>query len=385
VLVPVVVLVLLGLLLYRRLVRAPGYTSRALRVTAAVALALLGAAVVVGFAYQVGAVDAAPARLVGAAGMTWLATGFYLLLGAGLGALGALGLRIARAGPQARRSWHRATVPVIVAASVLLTAYGLVEARQLRTVEATVTVPGLAPEFEGYRVAVVADLHAGPIRGADLAAEVVERTNAARPDLVLLAGDLTDGSTAQFGDVLDPLAGLVAPDGVYAVTGNHEYYAGDAAGWVGRWRELGITVLLNESEQVVRGPGTLRIAGVSDPTGAEESFAGHPGLAPDLAAALADATPVETTILIAHQPGAVDDDLVRERDVDLAVSGHTHGGQIWPFTLLVPLANPAVAGLDEIGGTTAYTTRGAGTWGPPTRIGVPPEVAVLTLTAGTDG
>jgi uncharacterized protein len=385
VLVPVAVLALLGLLLYRRLVSAPGYASRALRVTAAAALALLGAAVVVGFAYQVGAVDAAPARLVGAAGMTWLATGFYLLLGAGLGALGALGLRIARAGTQARRSWHRATVPVIVAASVLLTAYGLVEARQLRTVEATVTVSGLAPEFEGYRVAVVADLHAGPIRGADLAAEVVERTNAARPDLVLLAGDLTDGSTAQFGDVLDPLAGLVAPDGVYAVTGNHEYYAGDAAGWVGRWRELGITVLLNESEQVVRGPGTLRIAGVSDPTGAEESFAGHPGLAPDLAAALADATPVETTILIAHQPGAVDDDLVRERDVDLAVSGHTHGGQIWPFTLLVPLANPTVAGLDEIGGTTAYTTRGAGTWGPPTRIGVPPEVAVLTLTAGTDG
>jgi uncharacterized protein len=385
VLVPVVVLALLGLLLYRRLVRAPGYTSRALRVTAAVALALLGAAVVVGFAYQVGAVDAAPARLVGAAGMTWLATGFYLLLGAGLGALGALGLRIARVGPQARRAWHRATVPVIVAASVLLTAYGLVEARQLRTVEATVTVPDLPPEFEGYRVAVVADLHVGPIRGADLTAEVVELTNAARPDLVLLAGDLTDGSTAQFGDVLDPLAGLVAPDGVYAVTGNHEYYAGDAAGWVQRWRELGLTVLLNDSEQVVRGPGTLRIAGVSDPTGAEESFTGDPGLAPNLAASLADAVPVETTILVAHQPGAVDDDLVRERGVDLAVSGHTHGGQIWPFTLLVPLANPTVSGLDEIGGTTAYTTRGAGTWGPPTRIGVPPEVAVLTLTAGTDG
>ncbi|MGA8046714.1 MAG: metallophosphoesterase, partial [Dermatophilaceae bacterium] len=166
-LVPVAVLALLALLLYRRLVRAPGYTSRALRIGAALGLVALSAAIIVGFAYQGGAVDGRAARLVGALGMTWLATGFYLLLGIGIGALGALVLRILRRGPQARRAWHRRSVPVIVAVSLLLTGYGLLEARWLRVVERTVTVADLPPELEGYRVALVADLHVGPLRGAD--------------------------------------------------------------------------------------------------------------------------------------------------------------------------------------------------------------------------
>ena len=382
--VPVAILALLGVLLYRRLVLAPRYAAPALRIGAGLGLVALSAAVVVGFAYQGGALDGRPARLVGALGMTWLATAFYLLLGAGVGALGALALRLTRRGPEARRTWHRRTVPAIVAVALLVTAYGIVEARRLSVSETTIVVADLPPELEGYRVALVSDLHAGPIRGADLTAQVVAFTNAADPDVVLLGGDLTDGTTEQFAEVLEPLADLSAPDGVYAVTGNHEYYAGDAAGWVERWRELGITVLLNASEQVVRGPGALRIAGVSDPTGADSPYASasEPGLAPDLAAALSDATPAEATILIAHQPGSAVDPLLRRAGVDLVVSGHTHGGQIWPFTLLVPLANPTVAGLDEIGGTTAYTTRGAGTWGPPTRVLVPPEVSLLTLTAG---
>jgi predicted MPP superfamily phosphohydrolase len=151
---------------------------------------------------------------------------------------------------------------------------------------------------------------------------------------------------------------------------------------VALWRDLGLRPLLNESVAVQEGGATLHLAGVSDPTGAEASYAGDPGLAPDLDAALALPRPDEPTILLAHQPGAADDPLLREAGVDLVVSGHTHGGQIWPFTLLVPLANPTVAGLDEIAGTTAYTTRGAGTWGPPTRVLVPPEVTLLTLTAG---
>lgn len=381
-LVPLLILVGFGVLLYRRLVNAPGYASRWVRLGAAVVLAALAGAVVVGFAYQWGGLDGTLARGVGAVGMTWLATAFYLLLGAGIGAIGALVLRIARRGPQARRTWHRRTVPAIVAGAVAITGYGVFEARQISVTEVGVTVPDLPPEFEGYRAALIADLHVGPIRGVDLTERVVALTNDAEPDVVLLAGDLTDGTTTAFGGVLDPLDDLAAPDGVYAVTGNHEYYAGDAAGWVARWQQLGVTPLLNTSEQLVRGPGTLRIAGVSDKTGADGTFATEPGLAPDLAGALAGAIPAEATILISHQPGSADDPLVRSTGVDLVVSGHTHGGQIWPFTLLVPIANPTVAGLDEVGGTTAYTTRGAGTWGPPTRVLVPPEVTVLTLTAG---
>ncbi|MCA1780662.1 MAG: metallophosphoesterase [Dermatophilaceae bacterium] len=381
-LIPLAILALFALLLYRRLVRAPGYASLWVRVGTAVLLAALAGAIVVGFAYQVDALDGRPARLVGLLGMTWLATAFYLLLGIALGALGALVLRLLRRGPEARRTWHRRTVPVIVVGSVLVTAYGLVEARRLSVWEVTVAIADLPPQLEGYRVALVTDLHAGPIRGADLTAEVVALTNAAAPDVVLLGGDLTDGTTEQFGEVLDPLADLDARDGVYAVTGNHEYYAGDAAGWVDRWERLGIRPLLNEAVNVLAGGATLHIAGISDPTGAEASFAGDPGLAPDLDAALGLSRPGEMTILVSHQPGAADDPVVREAGVDLVVSGHTHGGQIWPFTLLVPLANPTTAGLDEIGGATAYTSRGAGTWGPPTRVLVPPEVSLLTLTAG---
>ena len=381
-LVPVLVLVLFATLLYRRLVRAPGYQSVWLRVGAIAVLAGLGIAVFVGFAYQSAALDDRGARLIGMIGMTWLATAFYLLLGTLVGALVALGLRLTRRrdliGP-----WHRRSVPVIVTVSLLVTGYGFVEARQLRVTAQTVTVPSLPAGLEGYRLAVISDLHAGPIRGADLVARVVDLTNRADPDVVLLVGDLTDGTTAQFGPVLRPLSGLDSADGVLAVTGNHEYYAGDAAGWVELWRELGITPLLNESLTIEHAGATLRLAGVSDAAGSDAGIdAPAPGLRPDLRAALKDVTAQEPTVLLAHQPGVGTDPAVRSAGVDLMVSGHTHGGQIWPFTLLVGLANPTVVGLDEVEGTTAYTTRGAGTWGPPVRFLVPPEIAVLTLTAG---
>lgn len=383
-LVPLLVLALSGLLLYRRLVRAPGYTSLLVRLGTAGLLAVLTAAIFVGVAYQSGGLDGRPARLFGMVGMVWIAVAFYLLLGALLGALGALALRIARRGPQARRAWHRRSVPVIVAASLLITAYGLVEARQVAVSGATVAIPGLPAELEGYRVAVVSDLHVGPIRGADLTAQAVRLTNDASPDVILLAGDLTDGTTAQFEEVLDPLADLSAPDGVYAVTGNHEYYAGDALGWVERWRDLGLSVLLNESTVIERDGATLRIAGVSDAAGTEVPTAepADPGLLPQLGNALTQVVPEEPSILIAHRPDVAEDPLVRAAGIDLMVSGHTHGGQIWPFTLLIPLVNPTIQGLDVIEGTTAYTTRGVGTWGPPARVLAPAEVSLLTLTAG---
>lgn len=377
-LIPILILGLFGLILYRRLIRAPRYGSLRVRLGAVAALLALGAATFVGFAYQNASLDNLAARVIGMVGMTWLATAFYLLIGTLIGALVALGLRIT-GNRESVLAWHRRSVPVIVIASLLITAYGFFESRWLRITEATVAIEGLAEEFEGYRVAVIADLHAGPIRGDSLAREVVELTNSAAPDLVLLAGDLTDGTTSQFGDVLAPLAGLEAPDGAYAATGNHEYYAGDAAGWVELWRDLGLVPLLNASAVVSRGSGTLRIAGVSDEAGESEAL---PELRADLTAALADVTPDETAFLIAHQPGVATDPRVSEAGIDLMVSGHTHGGQIWPFTYVVKLANPTVSGVDEIEGTTAYTTRGAGTWGPPLRVLVPPEVSILTLTVG---
>lgn len=383
-LVPLVILGLFGLLLYRRLVRAPGYTSLAVRVGGVLVLIAMTAAIFVGMAYQLGGLDGPLPRLIGIVGMTWLAVSFYLLLGILLGAIGALGLRIARRDEEARRTWHRRSVPVIVGASLVITAYGVLEAQRVGVHEVEVEVAGLPTELEGYRVAVVSDLHVGPIRGADLTAQAVRLTTEAEPDVILLAGDLTDGTTAQFAQVLDPLADLSAPDGVYAVTGNHEYYAGDAEGWVARWRELGLEPLLNASTTIDRDGIRLQIAGVSDAAAEEVPMTetSDPDLLPRLDAALAEVDPGQPSILIAHRPGVGEDPLVRAAGVDLMVSGHTHGGQIWPFTLLVPLVNPTIAGLDVIDGTTAYTTRGVGTWGPPTRVLAPPEVSVLTLTVG---
>lgn len=382
-LIPVLILVLFGVLLYRRLVRAPRYGAIWVRLGSAVLLTGLGLAVIVAFLYQNAALDGPVARIVGMVGMTWLGLGFYLLLGTLLGALVALGLRLARR-PDLVRPWHRRSVPVIVAASLLITGYGVLEARQLRLVETTVALAGLPPELEGYRIVVIGDLHAGPIRGADLTAQAVRLTDDAEPDLIVLAGDLTDGTTAQFAEVLDPLAALSAPDGVYAVTGNHEYYAGDAVGWVTLWRELGVTALLNESTTITRDGVRLQVAGVSDAAGqvgpSEEPA--DTGLLPVLGAALADVDPAGTSILLAHQPAVGTDPLVGAAGVDLMLSGHTHGGQLWPFTYLVRLANPTVAGVDEVSGTTTFTTPGVGTWGPPMRVLVPPQVSVLVLTEG---
>ncbi|MDO5502825.1 MAG: metallophosphoesterase [Actinomycetia bacterium] len=387
-LIPIAVLGLFGVLLYRRLVRAPRYTSPWVRWGAIAALVALSAAIFVGFSYQGGGLDHPVARWVGTIGMTWIATAFYLLLGSLVGAVGALVLRILRRGPQARRTWHRRSVPVIVAASLLITGWGLLEARQVSVQETSIAIEGLPEEFDGYRVALISDLHVGPIRGDRLTRQVVELANAGEPDLVLLAGDLTDGTTDQFAEVLGPLADLRAADGVLAATGNHEYYAGDAAGWVSWWRELGITPLLNDSVPISRDGASIRIAGVSDEAGESGGFGGGsdapstPGLLPDLGAALADVGADEVSILVAHQPGVAEDERVRAAGVDVMVSGHTHGGQIWPFTLVVALANPTVSGWDSVAGTTTFTTVGAGTWGPPTRVLVPPEVVVITLTAG---
>lgn len=386
VLIPIAILALFGVLLYRRLVRAPRYQSLVIRLGAIALILGLSAAIFVGFAYQNGNLVGWWARQVGMLGMTWLAAGFYLLIGALIGALAALGLRLARRDRAAIIRWHRRSVPVIVAASLVITAYGVFEARRLAVSESTVAIPGLPPQLEGYRIAVITDLHAGPVRGSELTQQAVDLTNGAEPDVVLLAGDLTDGTTAQFGSVLEPLQGLTAPDGVYAVTGNHEYYAGDSGGWVSRWRELGIQPLLNESATVPRDGASLQLAGVNDAAAVESGLGGgheEPrSLLPDLEAALADLSPEATTVLLAHRPGVAEDPLVRGAGVDLMVSGHTHGGQIWPFTYLVTLANPTVSGLDTIEGTTAYTSRGAGTWGPPTRVLVPAEIPILTLTAG---
>ncbi|PRH75914.1 hypothetical protein C6N75_28415, partial [Streptomyces solincola] len=190
--------------------------------------------------------------------------------------------------------------------------------------------------------------------------------NATQPDLVAVVGDLVDGTVADLGPAAEPLAQLRARDGNFFVTGNHEYFSG-AAEWVDHVRELGLRPLQNERVEIAG----FDLAGVNDPAGETE------GDGPDFAAALGDRDRTRTSVLLAHQPIVIDEAV--RNGVDLQLSGHTHGGQLWPGNYLAELANPTVVGLERYGDTQLYVSRGAGAWGPPVRVGAPSDITLVQL------
>ncbi|MDV6305051.1 MULTISPECIES: metallophosphoesterase [Rhodococcus] len=371
-----VFLLLITLFLHWRflsLTRMPTRPKRA--VDAALALLWLGA--VIGFGSGV-EFDPSWARGPAFVGLSWLAVVLYLFLGTILVAVVCTVVRVVFAARKRDSSAVRLRVSRIGSAAVALVSvvavgYGLVEAATPRATNTDVALDRLPTEFDGVRVALVSDLHAGPSRGADFVREVVDSINAQNPDVVLLDGDLIDGTVALVGADLEPLRDLDAPLGVFAVSGNHEFYAGDGGEWLDFWSTLGIDVLRNERATITRGDAAIDIAGINDATAPAP-------YEPDLAAALDGIDPDRFVLLMAHQPlQAVE---ASDFGVDMQVSGHTHGGQIWPIRYLVPLQQPSVEGLDTIGNTTLYTTRGAGAWGPPVRVAAPPEIAMLELTRG---
>jgi uncharacterized protein len=220
---------------------------------------------------------------------------------------------------------------------------------------------------------VLTDTHYGPIDRSRWSARVVDVVNGLRADLVVHTGDLADGSVQRRGGQVRPLGEVRAEHGRYYITGNHEYYSG-APEWVTMMRELGWQPLVNVHRVIERAGDRLVLAGIDDPTGVGHAL----GNGPDLAAALSGADPALPVVLLAHQPM-----LVRHAEtagVDLQISGHTHGGQIWPFHHLVLTEQPVLAGLSRHGERTQlYTSRGTGFWGPPLRIFAPSEITVLTL------
>lgn len=235
-----------------------------------------------------------------------------------------------------------------------------------------IPVRGLPAAFAGFRIVQLTDVHVGPTIGREFIERLVARTNALEPDLVAITGDLVDGSVAQLGAFIEPLRELRARHGVYFVTGNHEYFSG-ADEWIARLRELGVTVLRNERAAIERDGAALDLAGIDDPTG--RSFADGHGA--DLPRALAGRDPGRPVILLAHQPRHAHE--AADHGVALQLSGHTHGGQIFPFNYLVPLQQPFVAGLHRVGDTAVYVSAGTGYWGPPMRVGIPAEITDITL------
>ncbi|WP_246052853.1 metallophosphoesterase [Actinocorallia herbida] len=242
--------------------------------------------------------------------------------------------------------------------------YGVLRGPRVKRV--TVPLARLPRSAHGFRIAVVSDVHLGPILGRGFAERVVATVNATQPDLIAVVGDLVDGTVDDLRSAVEPIGGLRARHGAFFVTGNHEYFS-DADAWVGHVRELGLRLLANERVEL---PG-FDLAGVNDVAG--EDY----GDGPDLAAALADRDPSRTSVLLAHQPVFVHEAVAH--GVDLQLSGHTHGGQLWPMNFVAGLANPTVAGLDRFGDTQLYVSRGAGAWGPPTRVGAPSDVTVVEL------
>ncbi len=264
---------------------------------------------------------------------------------------------------------------VVVVAFAALAAYGMVEARRVpRLKELDVVLPRLGAGLDGLRFAIITDTHFGPLNRTKWSEKVVEVVNELDADVVAHAGDLADGSVANRAQQVAPLGKVRAKLGKFYITGNHEYF-GEAQAWLDHMRDLGWEPLHNRHLPVSQGGDTLVFAGIDDPTGAASGLPGH---GPDLPAALDGVAASTPVVLLAHQPKQVKQ--AAEAGIDLQISGHTHGGQIWPFHLLVRLDQPVLAGLSRHGERTQlYTSRGTGFWGPPLRVFAPSEITLLTL------
>ncbi|WP_089154859.1 metallophosphoesterase [Micromonospora sp. NBS 11-29] len=230
----------------------------------------------------------------------------------------------------------------------------------------------LPRSMDGLRIATVSDIHLGPLRGRAHTERIVAMINRLDADLVAVVGDLVDGTVAELGTAAEPLRGLRSRYGSFFVTGNHEYYSG-VEEWVREVDRLGLRVLQNERQEIRAGGGVLDLAGVNDVSAAGTGLAAPA----DYAAALGDRDPSRPVVLLAHQPVAAHE--AAKFGVDLQLSGHTHGGQMVPFNLAVKLEQPVVSGLGEVDGTKVYVTNGAGFWGPPVRVGAPPQVTLVEL------
>ena len=372
--------------LWRRLARAPQWTGRSRRLVRALLVTffvLLPASMIA--ARWLPREQVGPLSLLG---YWWMGYAFYLLLVLAVVDLArlpaALGRRLSRRTPPApapdperRRFLARAVAGGAVVGAGFATLGGVYTARgDFHMPEVPVRLPRLPPALDGYRIVQISDLHIGPTLGPGWLEEVVERVNRLKPDLVALTGDLMDGPVAMLGRDMSALGRLQARDGVYFVTGNHEYYSG-VEQWLPHLQRLGLQVLGNRHIQVGdRGPGgaSFDLAGIYDRTAGRF----RPDHAPDVARAVAGRDPERALVLLAHQPSQVA--LTAGHGVGLQLSGHTHGGQMWPFGYVVGLQHPFVTGLHAEGETQVYVNQGTGYWGPPMRIGVPPEITTVVLT-----
>ncbi|MCX4562374.1 metallophosphoesterase [Streptomyces phaeochromogenes] len=302
-------------------------------------------------------------------GASWVLFTWSVLLGVLL----RIALTVAGVGESQDRA--RIVTWAVLGTTAVLLAWGYAEARRVpRVRRLDVQLPRLGAGLDGTRVALITDTHYGPLDRARWSARVCETVNSLEADLVCHTGDIADGTAERRRAQAVPLGTVRATQARVYVTGNHEYYS-EAQGWVDLMDELGWEPLRNRHLLLERGGDTLVVAGVDDVTAESSGLAGHRA---HLAGALNGAEPDLPVLLLAHQPKFID--RAAAAGIDLQLSGHTHGGQIWPFHHLVRLDQPALAGLSHHGTRTLlYTSRGTGFWGPPFRVFAPSEITLLVL------
>ncbi|GII52389.1 membrane protein [Planotetraspora thailandica] len=272
----------------------------------------------------------------------------------------------------------RAATAIVGTGALATVGYGMATALGDPVIERVpIRLPRLDPRMSGLRIAVVSDIHLGPLTGRGHTERIVRMINGLQADVVTIVGDLVDGTVAELGPLAVPLKDLESRYGSYFVTGNHEYFtSGGPQQWIDELGSLGVRSLRNERVEIRHAGAVLDLAGVNDLGGTGI------GDGPDFGKALAGRDAARPVVLLAHQPVQVA--TAAGHGVDLQLSGHTHGGQMAPFNAIVKLQQPVVSGLAQFprsggGETQLYVTRGAGFWGPPVRVGAPPEITLVEL------